>query len=52
LRAVDGAGQLPDFVCFAQQERWDVCVIATPDGAKFLDAANLAGLTGHPVRVQ
>jgi phosphopantothenoylcysteine synthetase/decarboxylase len=46
------AGQLPGFVRFAQQQGWDVCVIATPDGAKFLDAADLAGLTGHPVRVQ
>lgn len=39
-------------VSFAQQQDWDVCVIATPDGAKFLDAPDLAGLTGHPVRVQ
>lgn len=46
------AGQLPDFVRFAQGEGWDVCVITTPDGAKFLDSRNLAGLTGHPVRVQ
>jgi phosphopantothenoylcysteine synthetase/decarboxylase len=45
------AGKLPDFVRFAQGERWDVCVIATPDGTKFLDAEHLAGLTGHPVRV-
>jgi Flavoprotein len=30
---------------------WDVCVIATPDGAKFLDAGQLAEQTGHPVRV-
>jgi phosphopantothenoylcysteine synthetase/decarboxylase len=28
-----------------------VCVIATPDGAKFLDMAHLAELTGHPVRL-
>lgn len=45
------AGQLPDFVRFAQNEGWDVCVIATPDGTKFLDAEQLAELTGHPVRV-
>ena len=30
---------------------WDVAVVATPDGAKFLDVAQLAELTGHPVRV-
>ena len=29
-----------------------MCVIATPDGGKFLDAGNLAGLTRHPVRVR
>jgi phosphopantothenoylcysteine synthetase/decarboxylase len=45
------AGQLPAFVAFAQAAGWDVCVIATPDGAKFLGAAQLANLTGHPVRV-
>jgi phosphopantothenoylcysteine synthetase/decarboxylase len=44
------AGQLPDFIGFAQANGWDVCVIATPDGTKFLDAAHLAELTGHPVR--
>jgi phosphopantothenoylcysteine synthetase/decarboxylase len=46
------AGQLPAFVSFAQEQRWDVCVIATPDGTKFLDSAQLADLTGHPVRSQ
>ncbi len=25
-------------------------MVATPDGTKFLDEGNLAGLTGHPVR--
>ena len=44
------ASQLPAFVRDALAQGWDVCVIATPDGAKFLDAGNLAGLTGHPVR--
>ena len=46
------AGQLPAFVSFAQVTGWDVCVIATPDGTKFLDAEHLADMTGHPVRVQ
>jgi phosphopantothenoylcysteine synthetase/decarboxylase len=46
------AGQLPQFVRDAQAQGWDVCVIATPDGAKFIDAGNLAGLTGHPVRTR
>jgi phosphopantothenoylcysteine synthetase/decarboxylase len=46
------AGALPVFVRDAQAQGWDVCVIATPDGSKFIDAGNLAGLTGHPVRVR
>jgi phosphopantothenoylcysteine synthetase/decarboxylase len=45
------AGQVTDFAQSAQGRGWDVCVIATPDGAKFLDTARLAELTGHPVRV-
>jgi len=46
------AGQLPEFVSFAQEQGWDVCVIATPEGTKFLDLARLADQTGHPVRTQ
>ena len=46
------AGQLPAFVRDAQGQGWNVCVIATPDGAKFIDTGNLAGLTGHPVRTR
>jgi hypothetical protein len=44
------AGGLPGFVAQTQGLGWDVCVIATPSGLKFIDAAELAGLTGHPVR--
>jgi phosphopantothenoylcysteine synthetase/decarboxylase len=44
------AGEVAGFVRSAQADGWDVCVIATPDGAKFLDAGHLAELTGHPVR--
>jgi phosphopantothenoylcysteine synthetase/decarboxylase len=46
------AGQLADFVSFAQAEGWDVCVVVTPDGTKFVDTTPLAKLTGHPVRVR
>jgi hypothetical protein len=45
------AGHLSGFIGFAQANGWDVCVIVTPDGTKFVDAAHLAELTGHPVRV-
>ncbi len=34
----------------AQADRWEVCVVASPDGRKFIDVPALAALTGHPVR--
>mgnify|MGYP002624117530 CR=1 FL=1 len=34
----------------AQADGWDVCVIVTPDGSKFVDVAELQRQTGHPVR--
>jgi phosphopantothenoylcysteine synthetase/decarboxylase len=37
-------------VDLAQRSGWDVCVITTPDGRKFVDVGELARLTGHPVR--
>lgn len=49
------AAELPGFTAAVQADGWDVCVILTPDGTKFLDPAVLARLadqTGHPVRSQ
>lgn len=37
-------------VQLAKADGWDVCVITTPDGLKFIDVPGLAELTGHPVR--
>jgi len=37
-------------VALAQADGWDVCLISTPDGLKFIDVPRLAQLTGHPVR--
>jgi len=34
----------------AQDDGWDVCVVSTPDGLKFIDVPALARQTGHPVR--
>ncbi|GIJ47005.1 flavoprotein [Virgisporangium aliadipatigenens] len=34
----------------AQDDGWDVCVVSTPDGLKWLDVPEIAELTGHPVR--
>jgi phosphopantothenoylcysteine synthetase/decarboxylase len=37
-------------VDLAQREGWEVCVITTPDGRKFVDLDALQAQTGHPVR--
>jgi phosphopantothenoylcysteine decarboxylase len=37
-------------VDLAQRDGWDVCVVTTPDGRKFVDPGALAAQTGHPVR--
>lgn len=37
-------------VTLAQIDGWDVCVVATPDGRKFLDVDAVVAQTGHPVR--
>ena len=47
--AAPPAAQLHDFVGLAQAEGWDVYVITTPEGTKFIDAVRLAELTGHKV---
>ncbi|MGN9775462.1 flavoprotein [Micromonospora sp. H33] len=44
------AGHVGRLVELAQQDGWDVCVVTTPDGAKFIDRPALARQTGHPVR--
>jgi hypothetical protein len=46
------AADLPPFVAAAQGDGWRVCVVATPDGLKFLDADALRRQTGFPVRSQ
>ncbi|MGV9674984.1 flavoprotein [Nocardia sp. NPDC003482] len=46
--AVD-VGKLVDL---AQADGWDVCVVASPDGRRFIDVAALSTKTGHTVRSQ
>lgn len=41
---------MPDTVKRAQTDGWEVCVIATRMGSRFLDVPRLRDLTGHPVR--
>lgn len=45
--AARGVGRLVEQ---AQRDGWDVCVVSTPDGLKFIDIPQLAEQTGHPVR--
>lgn len=44
------ASLVPEFVRRARSAGWQVCVIATPNGRKFLDVALLEQETGYPVR--
>lgn len=44
------AGHIGRLVGSAQQAGWQVCVVATPSGRRFLDVAALASQTGYPVR--
>jgi phosphopantothenoylcysteine synthetase/decarboxylase len=39
-----------ELVELAQTAGWDVCVVVTPDGRKFVDTPALAAQSGHPVR--
>jgi len=48
--AAPAAYDAETFVKLAQDAGWRVCVIATPMGLRFIDAARLADLTGQPVR--
>jgi phosphopantothenoylcysteine synthetase/decarboxylase len=47
---VSNAATSYDFISEVMHDGWRVCVITTPMGARFVDAARLADLTGHPVR--
>jgi len=48
--AASSASLVPNLVKEAQAVAWDVCVITTPQGTKFLDAPLVEELTKHPVR--
>lgn len=43
------ARELPTLIS-ALGSDWDTCVIATPEGARFLHISQVMELTGHPVR--
>src|SRR5688500_10560126 len=44
------AGDLSTFVTDLRADGWEVCVVATPAGLKFMDTERLRDLTGHVVR--
>ncbi len=48
--AASSATLVPNFVMHAQAVGWNVCVITTPQGTKFLDIPLVEQVTGHPVR--
>ncbi|RBO78531.1 flavoprotein [Nocardia puris] len=45
-----GAGEVGELVSLAQADGWDVCVLASPNGARFIDTEALTTQTGYPVR--
>jgi phosphopantothenoylcysteine synthetase/decarboxylase len=48
--AASSATLVPNLVRQVQAARWQVCVITTPQGTKFLDIPLLEKLTDYPVR--
>ncbi|MBF6216425.1 flavoprotein [Nocardia puris] len=44
------ADTVRELVKLAQSDGWDVCVVASPNGARFLDIEQLEAQTTHPVR--
>ena len=44
------ARDISKLVDLAHRDGWDVCVIASPDGHRFLDPDSLTAQTGHTVR--
>lgn len=44
------AKNTPHLVELLQAAGWDVCVVATPAALNFIEAEELAALTGYPVR--
>jgi phosphopantothenoylcysteine synthetase/decarboxylase len=48
--AAPPAHAIGELVVLLQAQGWSVCVIATPRAAGWLDTAELAQLTGYPVR--
>lgn len=50
--AAPPAQQIDRMIRLALDDEWDVCLLATPSGVRFVDTQAMAELTGHPVRSQ
>jgi phosphopantothenoylcysteine synthetase/decarboxylase len=48
--AAPPAAHLAPVITTAQDDGWDVCVVATPPALAWLDLEALSDITGHPVR--
>ena len=48
--AAPPAQHIQEFIQLAQDAKWDVCVIATPQATHFLDIPLLEKITAYPVR--
>jgi phosphopantothenoylcysteine synthetase/decarboxylase len=48
--AAPPAREITQLIRPAQDDGWDVCLLATPSATRFIDSAALEELTGHPVR--
>ncbi|MFF3289631.1 flavoprotein [Streptomyces sp. NPDC003023] len=48
--ASGSAGDVGKLITAAQARRWDVGVIATPQGLRFIDPAAIEAQTGYPIR--
>jgi phosphopantothenoylcysteine synthetase/decarboxylase len=50
--AAPPAAHLAPIITTAQDDGWDVCVVATPAALPWLDIEALTDMTGHPVRTE
>ena len=48
--AAPPARNIGRMIALAQNDGWDVCLLATPSAVKFIDIPAMTELTGHPVR--
>jgi phosphopantothenoylcysteine synthetase/decarboxylase len=48
--AAPPAREVAKLVTLAHEQSWEVCVLTTPSGRRFVTDADLEELTGHPVR--